>query len=200
MEIKKLIDKYKKSDSAKILHKLRVEARKALSKLQKEGKTDTGLENLLKNSSKLRDTDVLIKICKGKKIQKFLKRKHEKLRKKFLEFLDNFKSEIKPIEKEKEISIEKCLQILNETFLDKDDKTLHKIRIEIKKCRYTHPEYEDVLKLIQDNLGKAHDYYNCEKLRKKFNKDTGKVVKKKNKYIKKAEKVRSVFINDIFSV
>ncbi|WP_024791643.1 hypothetical protein [Lebetimonas sp. JS032] len=59
MEIKKLIDKYKKSDSAKILHKLRVEARKALSKLQKEGKTDTGLENLLKNSSKLRDTDVL---------------------------------------------------------------------------------------------------------------------------------------------
>ncbi|WP_236618766.1 hypothetical protein [Lebetimonas sp. JH292] len=57
MEIKKLIEKYKKSDSAKILHKLRVAARKALSKLQKEGKTHTGLENLLKNSSKFRDTE-----------------------------------------------------------------------------------------------------------------------------------------------
>ncbi|WP_024791644.1 CHAD domain-containing protein [Lebetimonas sp. JS032] len=117
-----------------------------------------------------------------------------------MEFLDNFKSELINTEPENKVSLEKCLQILNETFLDKDDKTLHKIRIEIKKCRYTHPEYEDVLKLIQDNLGKAHDYYNCEKLRKKFNKDTGKVVKKKNKYIKKAEKVREIFVSDIFSV
>jgi CHAD domain-containing protein len=196
--MEELIEKYKKKDSAKILHKLRIAARKELSKLQKEGKTDTGLENLLKYSSKLRDSDVLMDICKSGKIKKFLKKRHKKLRKKFLEFLDNFKRKTVDIKPENEITFQNCLKILSETFLDKDDKTLHKIRIEVKKCRYTHPEFEDILKLIQDNLGKAHDYYNCEKLRKKFNKDTEKVVKKKNKYIKKAEKVRKVFVSDIF--
>ncbi|GAX88235.1 conserved hypothetical protein [Lebetimonas natsushimae] len=198
--MEKLIEKYKKKEKPEILHKLRVNARKELSKLQKEGKTDIGLENLLKNSSKLRDSDVLMNICESKKIKKFLKKRHKKLRKKFLKFLDGFKSEIINIEPEKKVDIQNCLKILSDSFLDKDDKTLHKIRIEVKKCRYTHPEYEDVLKLIQDNLGKAHDYYNCEKLRKKFNKNSDKVIKKKKKFIKKAEKVRKILINDIFSI
>ena len=192
--MKELIEKYKNKDSAKILHKIRVNARKKLSILEKEGKIDLGLKKLLKYSSKLRDSDVLLKICKGKKIKKYLKQKHFKQRKKFLEFLNIFKNEIKPIQQKKEISIKSCLDLLSNTFLDKDDKALHKIRIEIKKCRYTHPQYEDILKKIQNNLGKAHDFYNCEKLRKKFKKDTTKIVKKKNKYIKKAEKVREIFI------
>jgi CHAD domain-containing protein len=198
--MEKLIKKYIKKDKSEILHKLRVKARKELSKLEKEGKTDIGFEDLLKNSSKLRDTDVLIKICKNEKIKKFLKKRHKKLREKFLKFLNSFKSEIVEIESKNKVDIQNCLKILSESFLNKDDKTLHKIRIEVKKCRYTHPEYEDVLKLIQDNLGKAHDYYNCEKLRKKFNKNTKKVIKKKDKFIKKAEKVRKVLINDIFMV
>jgi len=198
-ELKKLIEKYGKKDSPKILHNLRVAARKELSRLEKEGKSDLGLKAILKNSSKLRDTDVLIDICKSRKIRKFLKNKHEKLRKKFLKFLDNFKSEIVDIEAEKKVSLENCIKLLSESFLDKADKTLHKIRIEVKRCRYTYPEYEDILKLIQDNLGKAHDYYNCEKLRKKFNKDIEKVVKKKKKYIKKSEKIRKVLISNIFS-
>lgn len=198
--MEKLIKKYIKKDKSEILHKLRVKARKELSKLEKEGKTDIGLEDLLKNSSKLRDTDVLIKICKNEKIKKFLKKRHKKLREKFLKFLKSFKSEIVEIESKNKVDIQNCLKILSESFLNKDDKTLHKIRIEVKKCRYTYPEYEDILKLIQDNLGKAHDYYNCEKLRKKFNKNTKKVIKKKDKFIKKAEKVRKVLINDIFMV
>jgi CHAD domain-containing protein len=199
--MEKLIKKYIKKDKAKILHKLRVSARKELSRLEKEGKIDLGLQNLLKNSSKLRDTDVLLKICKSKKIKKFMKKKHKKLRKKFLEFLKNdFEREIVNVKPKNKITIENCLKILNDTFLNKDDKTLHRIRIEVKKCRYTYPEYEDILKLIQDNLGKAHDYYNCEKLRKKFNKNTKKVIKKKDNYIKRAEEVRKVLVNDIFMV
>lgn len=196
--MEKLIKKYIKKDDPEILHDLRVESRRKLSKLALEGKTDLGLKALLKNSSKLRDTDVLIDICKSKKVKKYLKQKHKKLRKKIIKFLKNFESKIiKKDEKKDEISIQKCKKILNESFLNKDDKNLHKIRIEVKKCRYTNPEFENYLKKIQDYLGKAHDYYNCEKLLKKFDLKTNKAVKKKYKFIKKAEKERIKFLNYI---
>ena len=151
-----IIKKYIKKDDSEILHDIRVEARKRLSQLALEGKTDLGLQKLLKKSSKLRDSDVLLEICKNKKVKKYLKSKHKKLRKKFIKFLKSFKNEV--IEKNKEeISIEKCLNILNESFLNKDDKTLHEIRLEVKKCRYTNPKYEKLFKKIQDLLGKSHD-------------------------------------------
>jgi len=196
--MEKLIKKYIKKDDAETLHKLRVASRKKLSQLALEGKVDLGLKELLKNSSKLRDSDVMIKICKKKKIKKYLKKKHKKLRKKFILFLQNFESQIvEDKEKKEEISIEKCKKILKDSFLDKDDKTLHKIRIEVKKCRYTNPGYEKYLKKIQDFLGLAHDYYNCEKLSKKFGLKYKKVSLKKLKYIKKAEKGRVKFLNQI---
>ena len=198
--MEELIKKYIKKDDAEILHKLRVAARKKLSNLALEGRIDLGLKALLKNSSKLRDSDVMIKICKKKKIKKYLKKKHKKLREKFILFLQNFKSEIvKNKEKKEEISIERCKAILKDSFLDKDDKTLHKIRIEVKKCRYTNPQYEKYLKKIQDFLGLAHDYYNCEKLSKKFGFKYKKISLKKLKYIKKAEKSRVKFLNQIYS-
>ena len=190
----KLIKKYIKKDDPEILHELRVYARKTLSKLALEGKTDLGLKQLLKNSSKLRDTDVLLQICKNKKIKKYLKKRHKKLRKKFIIFLKKFNSIIVEKENKEDISLEKCKKILKETFLDKDSKTLHKIRIEVKKCRYTNKHLEEFLKKIQDYLGKAHDYYNCEKLMKKFNINPEKVINKKKKFIKKAEKKRIEFL------
>ena len=193
--MKKLIKKYIKKDDKKLLHKLRIKTRKKLSKLALEGKSDIGLNELLKKSSKLRDTDVALKICKNKKIKKYLKKRHKKLRIEFIKFLKHFKSKIIDNILEN-ISIENCKKLLSQTFLDKDDKTLHKIRIEVKKCRYTNENYEKELKKIQDYLGKAHDYYKCEKLIKKFNLNTKKVIKKKQKYIKKAEKARKEFLNN----
>ncbi len=193
-----LIKKYLKKDDPDVLHDLRIYARKTLSKLALENKTDSSLKKLLKKSSKLRDTDVLMKICKNKKIKKYLKKKHKKLRKKFIKFLKKFKSEIIELkEKQEDISLEKCKKILSETFLNKDDKTLHKIRIEVKKCRYTNPHLEKYLKKIQDYLGKAHDYYNCEKMMKKFGLNPKKVIKKKEKFIKKAEKKRIKLLHQI---
>ncbi len=196
--MEKLIKKYIKTDDADILHNLRVNARKTLSRLMLENKTDLGLEDLLKYSSKLRDTDVLINICKNKRIKKFLDKKHIKLRKKFIKFLKNFESctMFEKLKKEN-ISINQYKKISNKSFLKNDDKTLHKIRIEIKKYRYTNPKFEIILKKIQDNLGKAHDYYNCEKLSKKFGFKTKKIEKKKIEYIKKAEKIREDFINSL---
>ena len=185
-KIKKLSKKYKKENNSEILHDLRVEARRVLSKLEKEGLVDKGLKQLLKQSSKLRDMDVMLEICKSKKIRKYLKRKKEKLRKKFLKFLKSFKSEIVPLQKEK-IDKKMCEDVLKRSFLKKDDKELHKIRVIIKKCRYA---YDMPLKNIQDYLGKAHDYYNCEVLHLKFHKNPKKIVKKKLKFIKKAEKER----------
>ena len=150
--MKKLIKKYIKKDDPQTLHKLRIKARATLVKLAKEGKTDKGLKRLLRKSSKLRDNDVLIRICKKRKIIKYIKKRHKKL---------------------------------------------HKIRIEVKKCRYTNLEYEKILKKIQNFLGKAHDFYNCEKLMKKFGFNYLKIKKKKEKFIKKAEKKRIEFLNQI---
>ena len=196
--MEKLIKKYIKKDDEEILHDLRVSARKKLSLLALENKVDLGLKELLKKSSKLRDSDVLLHICKNKKIRKYLKKKHKKLREKFIKFLKNYKSKIVYInEAKEEISIDRCRKILSESFLNKNDKELHKIRIEVKKCRYTNPQYEKILKKIQDYLGKAHDYYNCEKLLNKFELNTKKAIKKKKKYIKKAEKSRIEFLNQI---
>ena len=194
----KLINKYIKKDDPNILHDLRVKARRRLSNLAIKGKYDKGLQSILKNSSKLRDSDVLLEICKNKKVKKYLKKKHKKLRDKFIKFLKSFKNEIvENLEKKEEISLNKCKEILSESFLDKDDKSLHKIRIEVKKCRYTNPKYEKFLKKIQDNLGKVHDYYNCEKLLDKFKLNTDKEVKKKQKFIQKAEKARLNFLTQI---
>jgi CHAD domain-containing protein len=78
--------------------------------------------------------------------------------------------------------------------LNKSDEEIHKIRIVIKKCRYA---YGMDLKKIQDYLGKAHDYYNCEKLMLKFGKNPKKAIKKKMKYIKKAEKARKKYISSL---
>jgi len=88
--MEKLIQKFIKKQDRKTLHKLRIEARRELSVLENRGKTDLGLVNLLKNSSKLRDTDVLLKICKNKKIKKHLKKRRKKLLKKFLNFFKKF--------------------------------------------------------------------------------------------------------------
>lgn len=193
--MEKLIKKYIKKDNAEILHNLRVFTRKKLSLLALKNKSDTGLENLLKSSSKLRDTDVLLNICKKKKIKKHLQKKHKKLRKKFLKFLKNFKNKrVEKNIKNLSLNLNECLDFLNQSFLGKDDKTLHKIRIEVKKYRYTNSEYEKYLKKIQDYLGLAHDYYKCEKLMKKFGFNPLKVILKKIKYITKAEKARKKFI------
>jgi len=191
--MERLIKKYIKKDDPDILHDLRVWARSELAKLEKEGKTDKGLKKLLKKSSKLRDTDVLYEICDSKKIRKYLKKRHKKLRAKFVEFLKNFKSTPVPLTKRK-IQKEKCINALSESFLNKSDEEIHKIRIVIKKCRYA---YGMDLKKIQDYLGKAHDYYNCEKLMLKFGKNPKKVVRKKMKYIKKAEKARKKYISSL---
>ncbi len=193
--IELLINKYIKKQKPKILHDLRVEARRILSNLEKEGKIDLGLKTLLKNSSKLRDADVMLKICKDKEVKKYLKKKRKKLIKRFIKFLENFESKIVELENKKEYI--NCKEILNDTFLNKDDKTLHKIRIKIKKCRYTNEKYENELKILQDFLGKAHDYYNCERLLLKFNKNPKKAIKKKKKFIKKAENERIKLLNII---
>ena len=187
--MEELISKYIKKDDPDVLHDLRVEARRKLAKLEKEGLVDKGLKKLLKKSSKLRDIDVMLDICKKKKIRKYLKKKKEKLRKKFLEFLKNLKHETVKLDKKK-INKEVCERVLRESFLAKNDEELHKIRVIIKKCRYA---YDMPLKKIQDYLRKAHDYYNCEKLMEKFGKNSQKIIKKKIKYIKKAEKERLKF-------
>lgn len=196
--MKKLIKKYIKKDDVDILHNLRIYARKKLSKLSLEEKSDLGLVELLRNSSKLRDTDVGLKICKNKKAKKHLKKKHKKLRKQFIEFLKNFKSEIITKVLNENISdIKSCKNLLRETFINKTDKELHKIRLEVKKCRYTNAKYEKYLKKIQDNLGKSHDYYKCEKLMTQFGLDVEKIIKKKLKFVKKAEKAREEFLSYI---
>jgi len=196
--MEKLIQKFVKKQDRKTLHKLRIKARRELSVLENRRKTDLGLVNLLKNSSKLRDTDVLLKICKNKKIKKHLKKRRKKLLKKFLNFLKNFKREIILYEKEEiKVDIRKCKEVLTESFINKDDKTLHKIRIFVKRCRYNFSEYAKDLKKIQDALGLAHDYYKCEKLLKKFGLDYKKVLNKKIKFIKKAEKKRIKTLNNL---
>jgi len=187
--MERLINEYLKTNDPEVLHKLRIEARRLLSLLETEGKTDIGLKELLKKSSKVRDIDVLLKICKKKKVKKYLIKKREKLNKKLILFLKNFYSKIIEIQK-KEISLNNCIKVICTSFLNKNDKKLHKIRLKIKKCRYTQKQYEKEFKKIQDILGKIHDYYNCYKLMKKLGFKAKKIKKKKKKLIKKAEKIR----------
>ena len=196
--MKKLIKKYIKKDDKKLLHKLRISSRKKLSKLSLEKKSDLGLELLLKKSSSLRDTDVGLKICKNQKIKKYLKKKHKKLRKEFIFLLKSFKNEVvNKVSNEDILNISKCKNILQKSFLDRKENELHKIRLEIKKCRYTNSKYEKYLKKIQDSLGMVHDYYKCEKLMAKFGFDVKNIIKKKLKFIKKAEKARKTFLKAI---
>lgn len=192
--MKKLIKKYLKNNSAELLHDIRVLARRELAKLQERGVIDLGLKELLNKSSKLRDVDVMLEICNNKKIEKRLKEERKKRLKKFLKFLRGFKSRVVGFEKIR-CDKKEFFNTLSESFLGKDDKTLHKIRLLVKRCRYTNRELEDKLKILQTYLGKAHDYYNCEKLLKKHNLNTKKAVKKKKKYIEKAEKVRKNLID-----
>jgi len=192
--MERLIKQYIKKDDPEILHDLRISARKMLSRLETEGKSDESLKKLLKKSSKLRDTDVLSTICKNKKAKKYLKKKHKKLRRKFIEFLKNFSLKTTTFSQKPTKYID-CGKILKESFLEKDDKELHKIRLQIKKCRYTQPEKEKIYKKLQDALGKMHDFYNCEKLLKKLGENPKRAVKKKLKWIKRAEKARLKALN-----
>jgi len=193
--MEKLIKKYLKKQDPKTLHNLRIECRKKLSFLQKEGLSDEGCEIILKESSKLRDTDVMLKICDKKKIKKFLKKRRKKLNKKFLNTLKNIK--FKQISSKAKIKIDLCVckDLLSDTFINKSDKILHDLRLKIKACRYTNPEYEKDFKKIQDALGKAHDYYKCEKLLIKFNFSPLQAYLKKQKFIKKAEKARKEILS-----
>jgi len=188
--MREYIKNYIKNLGAKNLHNLRIECRKKLSYLSIEGLSDTGCEEILKSSSKLRDTDVMLKICKNKKIRKLLKKKRKKLNRKFIKVLKNIKFNTITKEKTDFKNVKKSFEILKDSFLNKTDKELHKIRLIIKGFRYTNPEYEKEFKKIQDALGKAHDYYKCEKLLKKHSLDFLKAYVKKIKYIKKAEKAR----------
>jgi len=188
--MEKLIKKYLKKQDAKTLHSLRIECRKNLSFLQKEGLSDKGCEIILNKSSKLRDTDVMLKICKKKKIKKILKKRRKKLNKKFVKILKKIKFKKIPAKEKIKIDLDSCRSFLKETFLNKSDKELHKLRLKVKACRYTNKNYEKEFKKIQDALGKAHDFYKCEKLLKKFELDFLKAYIKKRKYIEKAEKAR----------
>jgi CHAD domain-containing protein len=189
-KMQKLIKKYIKNPKPSVLHKIRIKARKKLSVLEKNSKTDLALKELLKKSSKLRDTDVLLKICDNKKIKKILKQKRKKYLEKFIKYLKKFEEgKIIPLEKQS-FDFEYCKNLLKKTFLDKSDKELHELRIEIKKCRYTCKKYEKEFKRLQDALGKIHDYYNCIKLLKKYNQDYSTIAIKKKELIFKAEKIR----------
>jgi len=188
--MEKLIKNYIKKQTPKILHKLRIECRRRLSFLQKESLTNTGYEAILKFSSKLRDTDVMLKICENKKIRKFLKKRRKKLNKRFLKELKNIHFETTKIENPIKTEITNCKEILKDSFLGKSDKELHKLRLKIKVCRYTNKEYEKEFKKLQDALGKAHDLYNCEKLSVKMDANYLNITNKKKKKIFEAEKLR----------
>ncbi|AZV46711.1 hypothetical protein C3L23_05320 [Nautilia sp. PV-1] len=193
--MERIIKKYIKKQNEKNLHNLRIECRKKLSFLLKDGLSDEGCEKILKKSSKLRDTDVMLKICKSKKIFKILKKRRKKLNKKFLKVLKTVKfNEIKA-EKPVKTDLDTCKEILKKSFLIKNDKQLHKLRLKIKACRYTNKKYEKEFKKIQDMLGKAHDYYKCEKICKKMNKNFLYAYIKKRKFIIKAEKARKEILS-----
>jgi len=196
--MEKLIKKYIKTSSPKILHKLRIECRRNLSILQTKGLVDTGYQAILKASSKLRDIDVMLKICKDKEIRKILKKKRKKMNKNFIKVLKNIEFNQIPLEEKNiNINLKSCKELLKESFLQKDDKELHKIRLKIKACRYTNKEYEKEFKNLQDALGKAHDYYKCYKLLLKYKKDVLNAYLKKKKFIKKAEEVRKELLSTL---
>ena len=186
--MEKLIKKYLETKNPDTLHKMRVLARKTLSKLAIENKTDLYLKKLMKLSSKIRDSDVMLEKCKHKKIKNYLLKIKRKKLKRFLKFLKDYHSEIVEIKKNK-ISLKKCKKICKKNFLKLNNKKLHKIRIEIKKCRYSLKMNE--LKLLQTMLGEVHDLENCIKLMKKFHFNIQQIEKLKLKYIKKANKEKN---------
>jgi len=186
-KIKKLIKLYFKHRDSEELHKLRVEARRELAKLEKVGKVDENLKKILKLSSAVRDADVLLEKCSNKKVQNYLIKKRKKAEKKLLKFLHQFNPDRREIkETEKNFSYKECQEACKKKFLQLSDKELHKTRIVIKKCRYS---FDEKFKPIQIYLGEAHDYYNCIKLKKKFNLNYKKESKKKRKFVKKAYKL-----------
>jgi len=190
-----IIKKYLEKQDAKTLHNLRIKCRRKLSQLQKNELSNTGYEKILNESSKLRDTDVMLKICKNKKIKNILQKRRKKLNKKFIKTLKDVKFKIIPAVEKTKPTLKTGREILKESFLNKTDKELHKLRLKIKALRYTHKNFEKEFKKIQDALGKAHDYYKCEKLLQKFNIDFLDKYIKKRKYILKAEKAREKILS-----
>jgi len=188
--VERAVKKYLKKQTPKRLHKLRIKCRKKISLLQKDALTDKGCEEILKLSSRLRDTDVLIKICKSEKIKKLLKKKRKKLNKKFIKKLKKIKFKTTPVQNSETLDLLECKKLLKKSFIPLSDKELHNIRLKIKICRYTNKKYEKVFKKIQDMLGKAHDYYKCQKLAKKYNKNMLIPYFKKREYVVRAEKAR----------
>jgi CHAD domain-containing protein len=203
-KILNLIEKYQNNSSdVDILHDLRVACRTKLSILNHNSKDDLGLKLLIKNSNKIRDCDVLIEKCEYIEILKYLHKKREKAVIKFIQFLDDFKSEVIDIEnKEHLISKKKCLKSLKLDFLSISDEELHKIRIFIKRCRYVFSENREEEKLthslkeMQTFIGESRDYYNCIKLMKKFKLDFSKEKNKKLELIKNANEVRIKFLKE----
>jgi len=183
--MKKLIKIYLKTKNPDILHDIRVLARKTLANLAQQNKSDLYLKNLLKISSKVRDIDVLKEICKSKKLKKYLKKLQKKELKPLIQHLKNYKKEI-VILKTKKISHNKCKKICKIDLSKQNDKKLHKIRIQIKKCRYALNLEE--LKVLQTTLGDIHDLYNCIKLKKQLNLKYKKEKKYKKKLTKEANK------------
>ena len=184
--IKKLIKQYLKKREAEILHDIRVLARRKLAKLEQKNKTDLYLKQLMKLSSKTRDIDVLNEKCSNKKVVNYLEKIRKKEQKNLFKFLKSYKSQIVHKKMDKTVSKNSCLKVCKINLLKLNDKELHKIRILIKKCRYSF-NLEN-LKQIQTDLGEAHDYYNCIKLKKRFNLKYKKEEKLKLKFIHKAQK------------
>jgi CHAD domain-containing protein len=197
-KILKLIKKYQNdSISVELLHDLRVACRSKMSILNHNSKYDESLKLILKNSNEIRDCDVLIEKCKYIEVIHYLHTKKEKNIKKFLSFLDGFKSNIVDLKvKNSIVSKQKCLKYLEVDFLSINDKELHKVRIFVKQCRYVFSENNEEKKLvkylknIQTFLGESRDYYNCIKLIKKFDLDFSEEEKKKLEFIKIANDER----------
>ena len=185
--MKKLIKIYLKTKNPETLHDIRVQARATLANLAQQNKTDLYLKKLLKISSKVRDIDVLKKICNSKKIIKYLTKVQKKEMKNLITYLNNYKSKI-VYQKTKKISHKKCKKICKKNFLNKNDKQLHKIRIQIKKCRYALKL--EKLKTLQTILGDIHDLYNCIKIKKEFHLSYKKEKKLKKRLILYANKKR----------
>jgi len=182
--MKKLIKIYLKTKNPDILHDIRVQARKKLAKLSQKNKIDLYLQNLLKISSQVRDIDVLKEVCKSKYIQKYLEKIKKKEIKYLLKYLKNFQTNIVDFQTKK-ISLKECKKICNIEFLKQNDKQLHKIRVQIKKCRYALKL--EKFKILQTTLGEIHDLYNCIKLKKQFKLNYKKEKKLKEKLTKEAD-------------
>lgn len=183
--MEELIQEYLKTKNPDTLHDIRVLARKTLANLALESKTDLFLKKLMRLSSIIRDSDVMMQICRYKKIKNYLLKQKKENLKEFIRFLQNYHPKIVE-SKTKKTTIKKCQKICKYNFLKSDDRKLHKIRIKVKKCRYSLNIKE--LKTLQTLLGEAHDYYNCIKLLKKFGFNTKKAKKIKLSFVKKANK------------